>query len=78
VFVSSAGAYGSLISNLSAKNSQEVGLLKSALQKVSTPFGEGQFLSTPLVDVLILPNGTILAGSVNQTELTTDATLVAG
>ncbi|MGC8465646.1 MAG: LolA family protein [Acidimicrobiales bacterium] len=78
VAVSSSGAYSSLITGLSTKDPQAVGLLKGALQSVSTPFGEGKFLSTPLVDVLVLPNGTILAGSVNETELLADASLVAG
>lgn len=53
-------------------------LLRAATTPVSGAWGSGRLLSTSLLDALVLPNGTVLAGFVNPAALEAAAAQVGG
>jgi outer membrane lipoprotein-sorting protein len=79
VGVTPAGEYNALVQQFSKSpsNAMELKALEKAFTTVSTPSGPARLLSTPLLNVLVLQNGTILVGSVDTAELVADSTLIA-
>lgn len=79
VGVTPAGEYNVLMQQLakSPSSAAEMKALEKAFTTVSTPSGPARLLSTPLLNVLVLQNGTILVGSVDTAELVADSTLIA-
>lgn len=75
VVVSQPGAYASLLQQVTRSDPQYSGLLTKAFTPISTPQGEGKILTTPLLNVLVLPNGQILAGTVSTQVIVADAGL---
>lgn len=76
VAVSGPGAYSQALAALSKSSPTYANIVSKALEPVSTPSGPGKLLQTPLLDILVLPNGEILAGSVDRAELIADSTLL--
>lgn len=76
VLVSGPGVYSQALSAITKSSPSYANILSKALEPVSTPSGEGKLLQTPLLDILVLPNGEIIAGSVDRAELIADSTLL--
>ncbi len=74
VFVSQPGAFAKLTSSGSAKSYSQ--LLTEAEQQVTVLGQTDQYLSTPFLNALVLPDGKILAGTVKLSVLEADATLL--
>jgi outer membrane lipoprotein-sorting protein len=72
VVVSAPGAFQSLQAEAGSKYRA---LFTQVFTSYQTPFGEGKVLSTPLFNVMVLPNGQIVAGAVTLNQLAIDATM---
>lgn len=72
VLVTPPGSYAADLSRLGATYAP---LLKSTMTSYETPFGVGKVLSTPLLNIMVLPNGQMIAGAVSMNQLAIDATL---
>ena len=72
VVVTGPGSYQSLVRKAGTKYHS---LFAQVFTKYETPFGMGKVLSTPLFNVMVLPNGQMIAGAVTLNQLAIDATM---
>lgn len=76
VHVLPKGSYQDLIASVPSSYSSEVSLITALETPVVAPQGPSEAISTPMVNVLILPDGRVLYGTVQQTVLLSDASLL--
>lgn len=72
VVMTAPGSYQSLLTKVGSKYHS---LFAQVLTSYQTPFGSGKVLSTPLFNVMVLPNGQMVAGAVTLNQLAIDATM---
>ncbi len=72
VVMTAPGSYQSLVTKAGPKYRS---LFAQVLTSYQTPFGSGKVLSTPLFNVMVLPNGQMVAGAVTLNQLAIDATM---
>ena len=76
VHVLPKGSYQDLIASVPSGSSSEVSMISALETPVVAPQGPAKAISTPLVNVLILPDGRVLYGTVQQAVLLSDASLL--
>ncbi len=76
VHVLPKGSYQDLMASAPSSYSSEVSLIKALETPVVAPQGPSEAISTPMVNVLILPDGRLLYGTVQQSVLLSDASLL--
>lgn len=76
VHVLPKGSYQDLINSVPSAYSSEVSMITAIETPVAAPQGASEAISTPMVNVLILPDGRVLYGTVQQAVLLSDASLL--
>ncbi len=76
VHVLPKGSYQDLIASVPSGFSSEVSMISALETPVVAPQGPAKAISAPLVNVLILPDGRVLYGTVQQAVLLSDASLL--
>lgn len=76
VFVSSPGAWTKVEDLLQKQGKLDPAIISKLVTPISSPQGPAGLISTPMLNLLVLSNGTVLLGSVSSDVLVADASLL--